>query len=117
MCVFPRCTKLPSSGSGSVTSTQYLFIQASVECRPGGWQAPLWLLMLILLAFPGLLVWFLRYAVNEVRAWTMDEGSHWAATFSHPPDHRFHAPCCAVSHVHGGPSSCSPSRAYYQVDA
>ena len=63
-CCF-RCVDVPSSGS--VHSKRYLFIQATVECSAAGWQAPLWVLMLTLLAFPAILVWFLRYATQEVR--------------------------------------------------
>jgi hypothetical protein len=37
-----------------------------MECSALGWQAPLWILLVLLLLFPGLLVGFLKYGLSQV---------------------------------------------------
>ena len=59
-----RCVDIPSAAGQP--SRSYLFIQATVECSAFGWQAPLWLLLVLLLLFPGLLVGFLKYGLKQV---------------------------------------------------
>ena len=59
-----RCVEIPSAAGQP--SRSYLFIEATVECSATGWQAPLWILLVLLLLSPGLLVWFLRFGVRKV---------------------------------------------------
>jgi hypothetical protein len=59
-----RCAEFPSPGD--LSPVKYLFIQADVPCSATGWQAPLWILLVMLLLFPGLLATFLRHAIHEV---------------------------------------------------